>query len=75
VTPNPVHDARATVRRICLDPQAKRSWLVISHRLSDQADFLNVVRLISPPLDHWQGNGAAAFLHDFRSSAYCQRYH
>jgi hypothetical protein len=75
VTPNPVHDARATVRRICRDPQAKRSWLVISHRLSDQADFLNVVRLISPPLDHWQGNGAAAFLHDFRSSAYCQRYH
>lgn len=73
-TPNPVHDARATVRRICLDPQAGRSWLVISHRLSDQADFLNVVRSISPPLNQWQGEGAAAFLHDFRSSPYCQRY-
>lgn len=74
VTPNPVHDARATVRRICLDPTAGRSWLIISHRLSDQSDFLNVVRSISPPLDQWQGDGAAAFLHDFRSSAYCQRY-
>lgn len=74
VTPNPVHDARATVRRICLDPQAKRSWLVISHRLSDQADFLNVVRSISPPLAQWQGEGATAILHDFRASPYCQRY-
>lgn len=73
-TPNPVHDARATVRRICLDLQAGRSWLLISHRLSDQAAFLELMRSISPPLDHWEGNGAAAFLHDFRSSAYCQRY-
>jgi hypothetical protein len=73
-TPNPVHDARATVRRTCLDPAAGRSWLVISHRLSDQAAFLDVVRSISPPLDRWEGDGAAAFLHDFRASAYCQRY-
>ncbi|MGS5086881.1 glycosyltransferase family 39 protein [Hydrogenophaga sp. A37] len=74
VTPNREHDARATVRRICLDPQAGRSWLIISHRLSDQTPFLEVVNSISPPLAQWQGEGAAAFLHDFRSSPYCQRY-
>lgn len=47
-TPNPVHDARATVRRICLDLQAGRSWLLISHRLSDQTAFLELMRSISP---------------------------
>ena len=73
-TPNPYHDALATVRRICLDPTAGRSWLLISHRLSDQATLLDVMRSISPSLDRWEGDGAAAFLHDFRSSAYCQRY-
>ena len=73
-TVNVDHDALATVRRICLEPSSGRTWLIISHRLADQGKFLRILNALSRPLSSWQGDGAAAFLYDFRPSAYCKRY-
>lgn len=73
-TINQYHDAMATVRRLCIEQPMQRSWVIVTHRLHDRADYLNHVESIASPLQRWEGQGAVALLYDFRDSAYCHRY-
>jgi len=74
-TLNEVHNIRATVRRICLDPQAGRTWVVATNQIvANNRHFLAALNNMSPPLFTYPLEGAAVFLHDFRPTPYCQRY-
>jgi Dolichyl-phosphate-mannose-protein mannosyltransferase len=74
-TVNEVHNIRAAVRKICLDPSSGRTWVLATNQIvSNNRHFLGALRLVSPPLYTYPMEGAALFLHDFRTSAYCQRY-
>lgn len=74
-TINEVHNIRSTVRRICLDPHAGRTWVVATNQIvSNNRHFLAALNNLAPPLFTYPMDGAAVFLHDFRPTAYCQRY-
>lgn len=73
-TTNHRHDARTTVRRLCRDPALGRTWVIISHRRQEREAFVHNLRTISPPLAMLEAEDSVAVLHDFRTSAYCQRY-
>lgn len=74
-TINEVHNIRSTVRRICRDPHAGRTWVVATNQIvSNNRHFLAALNNLSPPLFTYPMDGAAVFLHDFRPTAYCQRY-
>jgi Dolichyl-phosphate-mannose-protein mannosyltransferase len=74
-TTNEVHNIRATVRRICLDTRSARTWVVATNQIvADNRHFRAALNNMSPPLFTYPLEGAAVFLHDFRPTAYCQRY-
>jgi hypothetical protein len=74
-TANEVHNIRATVRRICSDPTSGRTWVLATHQIvANNRHFLAALNNQSPPLFTLPLEGGALFLHDFRPTAYCQRY-
>ena len=74
-TINEVHNIRATVRRICLDARSGRTWVVATNQIvASNRHFLAALNNLSPPLFTYPLEGAVIFLHDFRPTAYCQRY-
>lgn len=73
-TPNHRHDARTSVRRLCRDPALGRTWVIISHRRQERQAFVDQLSALSAPLERVETPEALAVLHDFRASAYCQRY-
>lgn len=74
-TVNEVHNIRSSVRKICLDPSSGRTWVLATNQIvSNNRHFLAALQMVSPPLYTYPMEGAALFLHDFRNTAYCQRY-
>jgi hypothetical protein len=74
-TANEVHNILATVRRICQDPTSGRTWVLATNQIvANNRAFLEALYSASPPLFTMPMEGAALFLHDFRSTAFCQRY-
>lgn len=74
-TANEVHNIFATVRRICQDPASGRTWVLATNQIvANNRRFLDALYAASPPLFTLPMEGAALFLHDFRSTDYCQRY-
>lgn len=74
-TANEVHNIRATVRRICSDPSSGRTWVLATNQIvANNRHFLAALNNQSPPLFTLPLEGGALFLHDFRPTAYCQRY-
>lgn len=74
-TANEEHNIRSTVRRICQDPASGRTWVLATNQIvANNREFLVALNTTSPPLFTLPMEGAALYLHDFRPTAYCQRY-
>lgn len=74
-TVNETHNIRSTVRRICQDPASGRTWVLATNQIvAHNQAFLDALNRLSPPLHTYPLEGGALFLHDFRPTAYCQRY-
>lgn len=74
-TANEQHNILSTVRRICKEPDAGRTWVVATNQIvANNRAFLDALNGLSPPLFTYPLEGAAVFLHDFRPTAFCQRY-
>lgn len=74
-TTNEVHNVRATVRRICLNPASGRTWVLATNQVvANNQNFFAALNMVSPPLSTLPLEGASLQLYDFRSTAYCQRY-
>lgn len=74
-TANELHNIFSTVRRICQDPASGRTWVLATNQIvAHNRAFLEALHSASPPLFTLPMEGAALFLHDFRPTAFCQRY-
>jgi hypothetical protein len=74
-THNELHNIRSTVRRICQDGAAGRTWVFATHQIvAHNSAFLEALSAASPTLFTYPMEGGAVFLHDFRTTAFCQRY-
>lgn len=73
-TKNQVHDAMASVRRICAQGTMQRSWVIVTHRHRDRQPYLDQLTSVSPPLMQWENAGAVLRLYNFHGSDHCRRH-